>query len=815
VLSHFDTRREKTLFAGLLAIFVLAVLVALASVAQQVNRPFPGFIIWENAVVPAIATGEAGFVTRLPYRSVVVAVDGQPVRDAAGIRRAVAAVPTGTVLTYAFVRGGERTTAAVATSVLGWPTVVRAYAPYVVNGVALFAAALIGFYFKPGLPAARAFLALGGVLGGVLVLAIDTLSSFWASRLYFCLESLLPGALLHFALCFPEEKRVIARRRWLRWAVYVPFVAPAILQNVFLLTDPESHLRVNDWVYAAIACGGLAVMVSLAHTYVRSRSALARQQVRVVIAGMAVAVVVPAAGLLSMIVLGAAQPMNEFWPFLYIVGPGAIGYAIARHDLFEVDRFLRLGVVYGALSLVVLLSYTGLVVLTEWLIGAGERLPASVLPLYLLLLIVFLNPLRTRIQDGVDRLFHRQAYDYRATVEATSRSLASVLDTDRIATTVLETVTESMSVEWGVLFVFGETLESPRIYGRPQEHAHRAARAFPPGNPTVPAIAGGGRVMVVYEGELGPRDPRPDGVDLGALVAFGTALALPARFENEPLAVLMLGDRKSGAFYTQEDVDLIQTLVNQCALALKNAGAYEIIRQTQEELVRAERLAAVGELATAVAHGIRNPLAGIRAAAQVAREDATDADTIESLDDIIGEAARLEARVRTILNFARPFEPTLALGDLNGFVDDFARNIRKRLPESIRLAVRLDPALPPLRFDAVHMTEVLEALVLNAAEALVDAGGVTIESRIEQNGSRGQDALVVVSDTGPGIGPGIIGRVFDLFYTTKASGTGIGLATAKRLVEAQSGTIDVASTPGQGTVFTIRLPIAEAVMGHT
>jgi signal transduction histidine kinase len=807
VLSHFETRREKCILVGLTALFALTLVVAFASAARQAGRRFSGFVVWQNGIVPAITIGPglaAG--TTIPYRSVVVAVNGAPIADGAALRARVAAAPEGTLLTYTFARGAQRTTATVPTSVLRRRDLATAFAPYVFNGLTLYVAAVVGFYFKPRLPAARAFLALGGILGGVLVLAIDTLSSWWAARAYFCLESFLPGALVHFAVCFPVKKQFVQRRRWIIWAIYAPSLVAAILQNALLTTDPERHLVVNDWVYTGIAVGGLIALLSLAHTYVRSHNALARQQVRVVTAGMVVAMLGPIVALLSIVALGVALPMNPMW-LPYVAGPLSIGYAIARHNLFEVDRFLRTGVVYGALSLVVLLTYSGVLVTMEHLIGAERRLPASVLPLYLLFLILFLNPLRTRIQHAVDRLFYRQAYDYRGTVEATSRSLASFLDTDRIATTVLETLTEVMAVEWGVLFVFGPTAEDRRVYGRPATQAEHAQRLFPPEDPTLAAIVASRTLVTRYEVAPGPARHHPRGFAFDKLDALGAALLLPCHFEDEPVALLVLGEKRSGAYYAAEDIDLIQTLANQCALAVKNARAYEIIRATQSELVRAERLAAVGELAAAVAHGIRNPLAGIRAAAQVAREDATDPALVENLDDIIGEAGRLESRVRGVLDLARPFEAKLRWGDLNEFVRTFANNLRKRVPPGIVFTIDLDAQVPELWFDPVQLVEILEALVINAFEAIRGGGSVTIHSGLETRDGAAPHVVLRVADTGPGIEPEIRRRIFDLFYTTKASGTGVGLATAKRLVEQQGGSIDVASERGVGTVFTIRLPL--------
>jgi signal transduction histidine kinase len=813
VLQHFETSREKLSFVALLTLFVAVTALTLASVATQIGRPWPGFAVWDNLVAPAIGSASwPGVRAGIPFRRVVVRVDGQPVANADALRRRVRAVPVGTPLTYTFARGGRTTRVTVPTTILRWRHVAPAYAGYLVDGLAFLAAALLVFYFRPTLPAARAGLALS-LLGLTLVLALDLFSAFWLERLYFCCESLTPGALLHFALCFPEEKRVVRRHPWLKVAVYVPLVPLALLQNLFLTTDPERHLMVNDWVYTAIAATGLLSAAALVHAYLTSRSPLARQQTKVVMAGGMAAALVPALGILAIVLLGLDVPMNLLAPF-FLLYPLSIAYAIARHDLFAVDRYLRLGVVYVALSLVVFLSYAGLVLGAQHWLGPEGRLPTGVIPAWILVVLAVFGPLRARIQHAVDRLFYRQAYSYRRTIEATSRALASVLDTDRIATTVISTLTDVMTVEWAALVVLPDGDGEPLVYGRPPARTREVAACFPSGDRALARIAAGGRVTSRYELAAGGRRSNHGGDDWSRLHDLGVALVLPVRFEEQPIGVLMIGEKKSGAFYTDEDRDLLQTLVNQAAVALTNARAYEIIRRTQGELVHAERMAAVGELASAVAHGIRNPLAGIRAAAQVAREDLDPAsDVAESLDDIISEADRLEHRVRAILDYARPLAPEAVPGDLNAFLERFVSAARQRLPAAVRLEIDLDPGMLPVAFHTAHLSEALDTIVVNAIEAMPGGGTLTIRSRLTTRNGEGSVAVVAVSDDGPGIDAGTIGRVFDLFFTTKESGTGVGLAMAKRLIERQGGTIAVESPPGAPTTFAIHLVVARRAGG--
>jgi signal transduction histidine kinase len=579
------------------------------------------------------------------------------------------------------------------------------------------------------------------------------------------------------------------------------------LQNAWLWSDPERHLAVNDWVYTSAATAGVGSIAALVHGFVTARTALARQQVKIVLAGMAAAVLLPALGLFGIILLGVDVPMNVLTPF-FVLYPLSIAYAVARHDLFRVDRYLRLGVVWATLTVLVFVSYAAVALAGQAWLGAGSRAPRLLVPLYVLTMLVVANPLRTYVQRAVDRLFYRQRYSYRATVEATSRALSSVLDADRIAETVLATLTDVMSVERAVLVVYGESGGASRLYARPAERLAAARRVL--------GSDPGAALGVIRE--RWSRDATAGGGGAaGRFVELGARLAFPLAFEDRGVGVLLIGDKLSAAYYTDEDVGLVETLANQAALAFVNAHAADLIRRTQAELAEAERLAAVGELASAVAHGIRNPLAGIRSSAEIARDDLRDGDGAlrETLDDIIGEADRLETRVRTILDFTRPVALDVAPDDLAAFVRRFADGFRARLPAGVRLDTEVAPDLPPVSFDAAALGEVVETIAVNAVEAMDGAGTIMLRVVLEPGDGSDGGAVVSISDTGPGMTPETLRRVFDLFYTTKASGTGVGLAMAKRLVERQGGAIAAESALGHGSTFRVVLPLAAGITART
>jgi len=232
---------------------------------------------------------------------------------------------------------------------------------------------------------------------------------------------------------------------------------------------------------------------------------------------------------------------------------------------------------------------------------------------------------------------------------------------------------------------------------------------------------------------------------------------------------------------------------------------HDELRGAQARLIEAERLAAIGELSAAVAHGIRNPVAGIKAAAHCASFDLPDPHPVrENISDIIAEADKLEARIKTLLDFAKPFVPHLELCHPAQLVGGAVASVQgQATAHGVEIVVDVDPGLPDVELDYAQMEQVLLALLSNAVEATPSGGRIAVIGRATE-GDRG--LRLTVTDTGPGIVAERLGRVFELFFTTKSHGTGLGLAVAKKIVERHGGHIRVDSALGTGTTFTIDLP---------
>jgi two-component system sensor histidine kinase HydH len=284
----------------------------------------------------------------------------------------------------------------------------------------------------------------------------------------------------------------------------------------------------------------------------------------------------------------------------------------------------------------------------------------------------------------------------------------------------------------------------------------------------------------------------------------GTARALLAiRFSTEPMERVWREDLRVGVVLGVA-VLLVGALGLGLIFFMEHRHLAEV-RKLETEMTRRERLAALGDVAAAFAHEVRNPLNAVsmglqRLRAEFAHELTGESGRFVSL--MQGEVRRLNAIVEQFLSLARP----LPLSPQPLAVDELVRGLAALLEDEARAArveVRLElpTGLPPLVADRDRLGEVLLNLGRNALQAMEGGGTLTLGAEARR------DAIVlIVGDTGPGIAPDVVSRIFDPYFTTKPDGLGLGLAIARRIVEAHGGTIEVDTTQGRGARFLVRLP---------
>jgi signal transduction histidine kinase len=239
----------------------------------------------------------------------------------------------------------------------------------------------------------------------------------------------------------------------------------------------------------------------------------------------------------------------------------------------------------------------------------------------------------------------------------------------------------------------------------------------------------------------------------------------------------------------------------------------------QTELQRAAQLSFVGELAAGLAHEIKNPLAGIQGAVDILirRRDKNDPDR-EVLEAMRHEVVRIDKTVRALLDRARPRLVSVRASSLTDIVGHAVNLARAQLTSAAarghRVSIEFEPPTDPMKIhvDPGQIEDAVLNLIINAIEAADGDGWVRVRVALSQNDC-GEDledeAIVEVSDNGRGISEEDITRIFNPFFTTRAAGTGLGLPAVRRIARAHGGRVEVSSSPGKGSTFSIHLPVVD------
>jgi signal transduction histidine kinase len=246
---------------------------------------------------------------------------------------------------------------------------------------------------------------------------------------------------------------------------------------------------------------------------------------------------------------------------------------------------------------------------------------------------------------------------------------------------------------------------------------------------------------------------------------------------------------------------------NRMVQLLRESGE-EIERLHRTQMSRAEHFATLGELATGLAHEIRNPLAGIAGVIEIVGRDLPATSPAKAVvKDVRQEVTQINRILTDLLETARPRVPEMRSSDLNTTVEHAVMLARQQvLSKPIKIEFTAAKNLPEVEHDSDQIHQVLLNLLLNAEQAIEGPGLVRV-AVFEQNGT----AVVTVSDTGRGIPTEHLPNIFRPFFTTKGNGTGLGLSLARRIVEAHHGQIEVKSSSGKGTTFSVVLPIRQPI----
>jgi signal transduction histidine kinase len=815
---------------GAIALGLAAVLLAARTTATSrawVGRVFPGFLLLDNRVVASVGfAGWPGAEVAGLYQSQVVAVGGAPVGSSAEVYASAARLAPGTPVRYRISSGGAERDVVVPTSRFTERDWVFLFGAFLLNGVATLAAGLVPWVLRPRAPVARALL-VAGVLCALFVLtAMDLYGPATLFRLHAAAETLLPAALLHLFLLFPQPH---PRARW-KVAGYAISLALLVPYELFLYR-PAVYTRI---LYANMAYLGLTAVFfawRLATEYRRGRSQLARQRVRVITLGTLFGFALPGMILLASVLMtgGVAMNLAALTPFLFAL---SLAYAVVKQDLFELDAMVKRGAYYLLLTGAVGAAYVAAVVVFNLILQAGAVTDSPAFPvLFTLAVLLLFNPLRTRLQAFVDRVFFRTRYDGAQVLAAVGGELAATLQRDRIASLVRECVDAAIPSTGSRLFAGGSGGE---VAGVPRALVRRLAE---------------GRVVTAFDPPELYSDPETHDAVRSALGTLGAEIAVPLKLREELVGALTAGPKRSGLFYSAGDAEFLRALAHQAAIALENARTYEELvslnarleervrertaqleganreladaytelKNAEVQLVQSEKMASLGRLVAGVAHEINNPVSFIATSVSPLRRRlesaAVDAPPevlklLQEAEEIVGVMARGAERtaaiVRDLRSFSRLGEATRKVVDLHEGIEASLRLLEARWRD--RVVIHRDyGVLPPVECDPAQVNQVFMNLLANACDAVAGGGSIWVKT------SAAADTVTVeIRDDGVGMAPEVVGRIFDPFFTTKdvGGGMGLGLAITHGVVAAHGGRIEVESAPGKGSTFRVVLPVA-------
>lgn len=629
-------------------------------------------------------------------------------------------------------------------------------------------------------------------------------------------------------------------------------VYAAGLLSVFFVSVSQSDLFISgfyEYAFGTIAAagplyhvfcisGGIASLYCLLTLYRAMRRAennLQRNRIKYILLGMGLSTFLLFFNYLPMTGY-PVYPMGNFGFIPAII----LAFGVLKYDLFDMDAMIRKGTIYffltGSLTLLYVLMFY---VLHPFYLGsgAGNRL---IVPFLLAILMVFLyDPVKARIQGFVDSHFFKGKYDYQKTLKEISGQLTSLLKYEEIGNFLRTSISDALQVH-KVDLLIRRGVEGA-FYSCGMEIG--AEKVMDPNHPLVafleqdrhPLNRSSGRILQLM---------KPEQRDILSVFDRCHAVIIFPVISRETLrGIITLGEKTSGELFVYEDVELLSTIANQCAVAIENAGIYEEIEQwnqdlerrvsertaelaqvlkekeqAQNQLIRSESLAAVGQLVAGAAHEINNPIASASSLVQTSMETLKKAreagegsgeigEVLEDLEFTLSELKRVSDIVRSLLGLSRQTQTYVESVNINGVIEDALRVLQNQYKHhAVTLQKDFQIGLPDVQGNFAHLGQCVMNIIKNAIEALPERKGVvTLTTR---KSDRKDWILFECRDDGTGISQENMKDIFKPFFTTKEAGkgTGLGLYIVHEIIKKHGGRIDVVSELNQGSLFKIELP---------
>jgi signal transduction histidine kinase len=386
--------------------------------------------------------------------------------------------------------------------------------------------------------------------------------------------------------------------------------------------------------------------------------------------------------------------------------------------------------------------------------------------------------------------------------------MVTILDLQSLSKRIIETITQTMGVEKASLFLLNEEKGSYSLFESKNIKMTASTPELSKDDPLPHYLKKIGEIIIKEELAKGANISELNDV-IKKMSLLEAEMSIPLISKGQLIGMINLGYKFNKDIYSHEDIELLSTLANQTAIAIENARLYEDLKRSKSYIRRADRLASLGTLTAGLAHEIRNPLVAIKTLTQLLPERLDDEEFRNQFLQIAsGEVDRISSLVTELLDFARPSDPKLELENINTILDGMlllASTETKK--KQINIIKYFASDLPPVQIDREQIKQVFLNILLNAVDATRENGKITVKTKSFIKPGGEPFAQIEFTDTGCGIPEEYLEDIFNPFFTTKSTGSGLGLSISNQIIQDHRGYIDVESQVDKGSSFFINLPV--------